>query len=113
MPDHMEWQRQYKNHLAYGKAKPEWMQLALEAVNGWGRGDYTLAHAVAIKLEEAYQRGEAGDPPQYTPPAPPRFQDGVLRRSKPVPEATPAPTLRRRSQPVIEPPPPPLRRRTR
>lgn len=56
-------QKAAKAHAQHGRDKPEWMDLALEAINLWGKQEYTLAHAVALALEDAYRRGEQGKYP--------------------------------------------------
>lgn len=53
-----------KAHAQHSKDAPEWMSLALVAINKWGRQEYTLAHAVALALEDAYERGRRGDYPE-------------------------------------------------
>lgn len=56
-------QKAAQAHAQHGRDKPEWMNLALDAINLWGRQEHTLAHAVALALEEAYRRGEQGKYP--------------------------------------------------
>lgn len=93
MTDHIQAQNNAKAMAAFAKENAAWMQMALEAVNAWGRGEGILQHLVAEKLKEAHRMGEEGETPTYVDPEAPR---PVMRRSRPAP---PPPTkLIRRSR---------------
>lgn len=92
--ERMAAQAMYHAHIEYGEEKPAWMQMALEIVNSWGRAEATLAHAIAIGLEEAHRMGREGEEPVYTPPTVQRF----VRRAKPAPEPTTTRQLVRRTR---------------
>lgn len=74
-------QERYRAHMEYGDEKPQWMQMALAIVNSWGRAEATLAHAIAMGLEEAHRMGQEGKEPVYTPPTVQTF----VRRSRAAP----------------------------
>jgi hypothetical protein len=50
----------YRAHDLHGKQEPLYMKLALAAINEWGREERTLAHAVAVAIQTAYEAGKAG-----------------------------------------------------
>lgn len=74
-----KWTEAAKAHVAYCEDKPEWMALALECVNKWGKQELILQHAIALALEDAYERGVRGEPPIEVIMEAPR----VIRRSRP------------------------------
>lgn len=79
--DRIAAQAVYRAHIDYGEEKPGWMQMALSIVNSWGRAEATLAHSIAIGLEEAHRMGQEGEEPVYTPPTVQTF----VRRSRAAP----------------------------
>ena len=93
MNDHAISQAVYKAHIKFGEENPEWMKMALDIVNRWGRHEVTLAHAIAEGLMEAHQMGQNGDFPE----PPPRPGAQVRRRTPPptIPETTTSHVIRR------------------
>lgn len=89
--DILSYQRTYKAHAAYAEEKPEWMHLATQAVNAWGRQEATLQQAIAQALEAAYASGVAGRYPEV--PAPP--VNPTIRRTRPATAPEAAPTVQR------------------
>lgn len=87
-------QAKYRAHIQHGEEHPEWMQEALKAVNAWGRGEKTLAHAIAEGLQAAWEMGQVGEMPEYIHPEARRPR---MMRSRPAPEPT-RPQLLRRSR---------------
>lgn len=87
-------QQMYHAHMEFGDKHPEWAQMALSAINSWGRAERTLAHAIGEALMEAHRMGQEGESPSYIPPTAPK----IVRRS-------------RAPQEVVEPPPRFVRRR--
>lgn len=71
-------QAAYKAHVKYFDDHPEWAALALYPINQWGTGKITLAHAVALALTDAYERGVANAYPEV-----PRAAPAFVRRPRP------------------------------
>lgn len=74
-------QELYKAHYAFDAENSDFMRMALDAVNSWGRGEATLAHAVGLALKEAWEMGAEGRSPEIQKAPVTTF----VRRSKPAP----------------------------
>lgn len=76
-------QTRHKAQEAYAQEHPEWMALAMQVINDWGREAKTLPHAIAAALQDAYER--------TTPPAMPvsEARGGTVRRQRPAPQHAP------------------------
>ena len=51
----------YKAEAKFAQEHPEFSDLALLALNQWGKAEMTLTHAVAAQIQRAYEAGKAGE----------------------------------------------------
>ena len=78
-------QRAYKAQEAFAKDNKAWLRPAMAAIKVWGSGDYTLPHAIALALQEAYRMGQRGEPMRdeiEKTPEKPAHSGTLLRRRR-------------------------------
>ena len=90
---HIQQQNQYTAHLEFGAENPDFMWAAIRAINAWERGEYTLAHSIALEMKTLWEMGSRGELPKApavvtmvrrTRPEPtkPSARTGMIRRSR-------------------------------